>query len=174
MAAQDMVGKFLLYYTPEKGSGVSRSRAAILPDPVQFGKELALVKEPLRVCFGRIGTAGVKCCLKAIGKCETESHERTRCTLPEDIPFFIQLHGPYKEQSNIVLDVFDLDSLMTQEALLETEGLKRSSLRLCVPRKTLSYQLSTTLVCCELLVGRCQREPLERLVDADDSISFSS
>jgi len=87
-AAQTITGKSLLYSTPEKGRGVSRSGTAILlPEPIQFRKELALVKEPLRVCFGRIGTAGVKRCLKTIVKCDTKSHERTKCTLPEDAPF---------------------------------------------------------------------------------------
>jgi len=77
-----------VYSTPEKGRGVGHSGTAILlPEPVQFGKELALVKGSLRVCFGHIRTAGVKCCLKTIGKCDTKSHECTRCTLPEDASF---------------------------------------------------------------------------------------
>jgi len=63
----------LLFATVEKGRGVGRSGTAILlPEPVQFGKELASVKEPLRVCFGHIGTAGAKCCLKTIAKCDTK------------------------------------------------------------------------------------------------------
>jgi len=87
-----IMGKSLLYVTPEKGRGFGCSVTAILLlEPVQFGKELALVKELLRVFFGRIRTAGVKYCLKTIGKCDTESHERTKCTLPEDAPFYIQL-----------------------------------------------------------------------------------
>jgi len=63
-ASQPLTGTSLLFDTPEKGRGVGRSGTAILlPEPVQFCKELALVKEPLRVCFGRTGTAGAKCCL---------------------------------------------------------------------------------------------------------------
>ena len=95
-AAQPLTGSSLCK-TPEKGRGVGRSGTAILlPEPVQFGKKLALVKEPLRVCFGPIGTAGAKCCLKTIGKCDTKSHERTKCTTPEHSSFFIQLHGSNK------------------------------------------------------------------------------
>ena len=76
-ASQPLTGTSLLFATPEKkGRGVGCSGTAILlPEPVQFGKELASVKEPLRVCFGRIGTSGAKCCLKTITKCDTESHE---------------------------------------------------------------------------------------------------
>ena len=126
-AVQDCTGKFLLYATPEKGKGFGGSGAAILSHLVQIGKELMLVRESLWVCLGRIGTPGVKCCLKAIGKYETESHERTKCILPEDNPFFIQLHGPTnKEHSNIVLDASDLDLLLIQEPL-ENEGLNWSS-----------------------------------------------
>ena len=73
--------------------------------------------------FGRIGTSGVKCCLKTIAKCDTESHERTKCTLvPEDASFFIQLHGSNKGHANTVLDADNLDSLLVKE-LLEKEGL---------------------------------------------------
>ena len=47
-AAQPLTGTFLFYETPDRGRGVGRSGTAILlPEPVQFGKELALVKEPL-------------------------------------------------------------------------------------------------------------------------------
>ena len=43
---QTITGKSLLYATPERGRGVGRSGTAILlPEPVQFGKELALMKE---------------------------------------------------------------------------------------------------------------------------------
>lgn len=51
--------KSLLYVVPEKGGGGAvRSRVAILPtSPVHIGKELAWLKEPLRVYLGRIGTA---------------------------------------------------------------------------------------------------------------------
>ena len=46
-ATKMIMGKSLLYATPEKGRGVGRGETAILlPEPVQFGKELALVKEP--------------------------------------------------------------------------------------------------------------------------------
>jgi len=87
-AAQPLTGTSLYFETPEKGRGVGRSGTAILlPEPVQFGEELALVKELLQVCFGRIGTAGAKCCLKTIAKCDTESHERTKCTIPEHSSF---------------------------------------------------------------------------------------
>ena len=78
----------LLLATPEKGRGVGCSGTAILlPEAVQFGKELALVKELLRVCFGRIRTSGIRYCLKTIAECDTESHERTKCTLPEAVLF---------------------------------------------------------------------------------------
>ena len=115
-----------MFITPAKGRGVGRSGTAIvLPEPVQFGKELALVKEPVRVCFGRVGTAGAKCCLKTIGKCDTESHERTKCTKPEHSSF-IQLHGSNKGHANTVLDAENLDLLLVKE-LLEKEGLNWSS-----------------------------------------------
>ena len=72
-AAHDHMDKSLLYTKPEKGRGWSQL-SCILPDPVQIGKELVLVKEPLQVCLlGMIGIAGVKCCLKATGKYKTES-----------------------------------------------------------------------------------------------------
>ena len=92
------MGKSLLFDTQQKGRGVGRDGTAILePEPVQFSKELALVKEPLSVCFGKFGTAGVRCCLKLIGKCETDSHERTKCTaLPEDTPFLSSFMGQTK------------------------------------------------------------------------------
>ena len=123
-ASQTVTGTSLLHATPEKGRGVGRSGTAILlPEPVQFGKELALVKEPLRVCFGHVTTSGVRCCLKTIAKCETKAHERTKCTLPEDVPFFIQLHGSNKGHANIVLDAGNRDLLLVKE-LLEKEGLK--------------------------------------------------
>ena len=109
-----------------KGGLVCGETAILLPEPVQFGKEFALVKEPLRVWFGHIGTAGVKCCLKIIGKCDTESHERTKYTLPEDAPFFIQLHGSNKGHANTILDTGNLDSLLVKE-VLEKEGLNWSS-----------------------------------------------
>ena len=87
-ASQPLTG-MSLFITPAKGRGVGRSGTAIvLPEPVQFlGKELALAKEPDRVCFGRAGTARAKCCLKTIGKCDTETHERTKCTKPEHSSF---------------------------------------------------------------------------------------
>ena len=117
----------LLLATPEKGREVGRSGTAILlPEPVQFGKELALVKELLRLCFGRIRTSGVKCCLKTIAKCDTESHERTKCTFPEDASFFIQLHGSNKGHVNTVLDADNLSLLLVKE-LFEKEGLNWSS-----------------------------------------------
>ena len=55
--------------------------------------------------LGKIGATGVRCCLKSIGKCETDSHERTKCAaLPEDTPFFILLYyGPNKGYANMVL-----------------------------------------------------------------------
>jgi hypothetical protein len=126
-AAQPLTGTFLLFDTPDKGRGVGCSGTAILlTEPVQFGKELALTKEPLWVGFGRIGTAGAKCCLKTIAKCDTESHERTKCTIPEHSSFFIQLHRSNKGHANTVLDAKNLDLLLVKE-LLEKEGLNWSS-----------------------------------------------
>jgi hypothetical protein len=121
-AKHDSTGKSLNYATPNRGGGLSRSGAAIFPNPVQIGKELGWVKEPLRVCLGRIGTTGVKCCLKTIGDCETESHERTKCEFPEGVPFLIQLHSPLRGHSNTVLESADLELALVEE-LLETEGL---------------------------------------------------
>jgi len=54
-AKSGVSGKSLLFDTPKKGWGVGRDGTAILqPEPVKFGKELALVKESLSVCFGKI------------------------------------------------------------------------------------------------------------------------
>ena len=97
-----------MFATPGRGREIDHNRAAaILPDPVQIGKELALVKEQLQDCLlGKIGTAGVKCCQKTIGKCDAEARETTKQTLPEDTPFFLQLHGLHKGHPNTVLDYF--------------------------------------------------------------------
>ena len=54
-ARSGVSSKSQLFVTPQKGRGVGRDGTAILePEPVQFGKELALVKEPLSVCLGRL------------------------------------------------------------------------------------------------------------------------
>ena len=133
----------------------------MLPEPVQFGKELALVNEPsLRVCFGRIGTAGAKCCLKAIGKCDTDSHERTKCTTPEHSSFFIQLYGSNKGHANTVLDAANLDLLLVTE-LLEKEGLNWSS-----EFETMRVQGTRTLEDSELsdALLKTAKKSLERLL----------
>jgi len=67
----------------------------------------------------------VKCCLKTIGECETESHERTKCVFPEGVPFLIQLHSPLRGHSNTMLESADLELSLIEE-LLETEGLNWS------------------------------------------------
>jgi len=64
--------------------------------------------------------------IKTIAKCDTESHERTKCTIPEHSSFFIQLHGSNKGHVNTVLDADNLSSLLVKE-LFEKEGLNWSS-----------------------------------------------
>ena len=50
-------------------------------EPCVPGKELVWVKHPEFLCGGRIGN-GVKGCLKSIGGCDVEAHERSKCELP--------------------------------------------------------------------------------------------
>ena len=170
-AKPGVLGKSLLFNTPDRGRGVDRDGTAILqPEPVQFGKELALVKEPLSVCFGRIGTAGVKCCLKSIGKCEVESHERTKCTtVPEDTPFFIQLAGPNRGYANVVLDAYNLDTLLIQK-LLEEGGLNWSSefetMRVQGTRTLEDSELSNNLL---RTVKKMSRNDIDKAIDSSES-----
>ncbi len=66
--------------------GLDADGAAILPNLI--GKELVWVKSPASICGGRIGSSGCKGCLKSIGECDVESHERTKCEFPSS-PFLV-------------------------------------------------------------------------------------
>jgi hypothetical protein len=108
------VGK-LLFSSPMKGGG-----SAVVP--CVEGTELVWVKFPQSLCGGRIGTSG-KGCLKSIGDCDIESHDRSKCEFPSD-PFLVLMvnSSPTKGYEHVVLETADLENTFVT-SLLEKSGV---------------------------------------------------
>ena len=92
--------------------------------PIVYGEELALVKEPSALCLGKIGSGG-NLCLKRETDCDTEAHFKKKGILPSGI-CLIQLKGDEKGYENVVLETFGLDKAFIDE-LLEMKNVSWAS-----------------------------------------------
>ena len=73
------------------------------------------------MCGGKIGFGG-KGCLKSIGNCDVEAHERSKCDLPDE-PFLIPMvnMSAYKGHANVVLTTSNLDDDLVTSLLEKTD-----------------------------------------------------
>jgi hypothetical protein len=111
-------GKYL-FTTPESGSGGSDHSLSAALLPCVEGKELVWVKHPSQLCAGRIGSGG-KLCLKSIGDCDIETHERTKCEIPSE-PFLIpKANSVDKGYQNITLETLELRTTFIESLLEKT------------------------------------------------------
>ena len=83
--------------------------------PIVYGEELALVKEPTALCLGKIG-AGGNLCLKLETECDTEAHFKKKGILPS-VSCLIQLKGEEKGYENVVLETTGLEKAFIDELL---------------------------------------------------------
>ena len=106
--ARDAIGAICplcMIHPRRKGVGC---RNAILP--FQVSKELDWVKEPLKLWgLGRIGAAGVMCCLKNISECETKTYDRIKYMFLKS-PFLKQPHGTPNIQAGLEFGVREVES----------------------------------------------------------------
>ena len=107
-----------LFSTPSKVGGLGSAAAALVP--CVPGKELVWVKYPEFLCGGRVGSGG-NVCLKSIGGCDVETHERSKCDLPLE-PFLIPMvkMSPVKGYANVVLSTVNIDEALVTSLLDKT------------------------------------------------------
>jgi hypothetical protein len=79
------------------------------------------VKVPQSLCGGRVGTSG-KGCLKSIGECDVEAHERSKCNFPSN-PFLVEMvnNTPTRGYEHVVLETTGLDNALVSSLLEKTE-----------------------------------------------------
>ena len=106
------------------GGGDDLSSAAVAAIvPCIAGKELVLVKHPDHLCGGRIGRNG-KVCLKSLGNCDTESHERSKGELPLESFLILKESKDSGDRGyeGVVLEIAALDYTLVL-ALMDRTGV---------------------------------------------------
>ena len=106
----------LLVDSPLSSGGLGRFAVSLTVE----GTELVWVKEPPRLCLGKIGNGG-KCCLLPRSECTIETHMAHQCQLPE-APFLTLQKGPNKGFAPVSLKTSDLDNDLV-ESLLACKGV---------------------------------------------------
>ena len=126
MPQSDLLARLRELKASRKAGGTSKTSSFSSPlaigglfrdtiQPIVYGEELALVKEPTALCLGKIGSGG-NLCLKVESECETEAHFKKKGVLPSGISL-IQLKGDEKGYENVILETSGLDKAFINKLL---------------------------------------------------------
>ena len=88
---------------------------------IEFGTELALIRDAERLCLGKVGN-GEKVCLKGNADCLTRSHRSSRMTLEHPVCFLVRHGESTSAFGSPCLDAMPLGNIYREQLLLRSES----------------------------------------------------